>query len=175
MHGIKSDNVPLTYLPHGSTARVSLKLQNVELPFESVHALLTGSTRRCTADAPFWQHPGHLVFLPAVPARFNEVQVPPQLQMEALPAAAAGTSFAPKTPKTSEEDAPQNQLGARERNPSVVQLLEQPTIYRGSSLWCAPLQPNAISALSIAILRACLCNASVRLWSGFCMTDMQAV
>ncbi|KAK9916203.1 hypothetical protein WJX75_010017 [Coccomyxa subellipsoidea] len=24
------------------------------------------------ADAPFWQHPGHLVFLPAVPARFKE-------------------------------------------------------------------------------------------------------
>lgn len=126
-----------------------------------MHALLTGSTRCCTADAPFWQHPGHLVFLPAVPARFKQLQAFP---------AAAGTSSAPnKTPKASDEDAPQNQPGARERNPSVVQLLEQPTIYRGSSLWCAPLQPSAMSAWSIDEVRACLCSVSARLWSGCCM------
>jgi hypothetical protein len=75
-----------------------------------------------------------------------------------------------KTPKASEEDAPQNQPGARERNPSVVQLLEQPTIFRGSSLWCAPLQPSANPPMKVAEFGACLCKASARLCSGFCMS-----
>ncbi|EIE26082.1 hypothetical protein COCSUDRAFT_61078 [Coccomyxa subellipsoidea C-169] len=81
------------------------------------------------ADAPFWQHPGHLVFLPAVPARFKPMRAA---------AMQNGSASAPtKTPTETEEDAPENQPGARERNPSVVELLEQPTIYRGSSLWHA--------------------------------------
>ena len=43
----------------------------------------------------------------------------------------------PKDPKVLPVNAPDAQPGARRRNPSAVQLLEQPAIYRGSSLWCA--------------------------------------
>ena len=81
------------------------------------------------ADAPFWQHPGHLVFLPAVPARFTQEQV-----AETRPHTAVNGA---KDPKVVPVNSPDAQPGARRRNPSAVQLLEQPAIYRGSSLWCA--------------------------------------
>lgn len=82
------------------------------------------------ADAPFWQHPGHLVFLPAVPARFtaaqgNEVQVNGAQPAHALH---------PRSFHVAPRNAPSAQPGARVRKPSAVQLLETPVIYRGRSL-----------------------------------------
>ncbi len=113
----------------------------------------------CCADAPFWQHPGHLVFLPAVPARFKPVR---------YAAMQNGSASAPtKTPTETEEDAPENQPGARERNPSVVQLLEQPTIYRGSSLWCAPK--------GSVLINICCCCSVLFQCSVACVIAVQAL
>ncbi|CAL8470328.1 g9870 [Coccomyxa elongata] len=84
-------------------------------------------------DAPFWQHPGHLVFLPAVPARFTAAQVNEVQVNGAQPAHA----MHPRPFRVAPRNAHNAQPGARVRNPSAVQLLETPVIYRGSSLWHA--------------------------------------
>ncbi len=100
------------------------------------------------ADAPFWQHNGYTVFLPAVHAVYDpdaQDNAPPRanggFQLPALDIDLFRTATHKRVPPRSDHEA-RNPF-ARNRNPSVVHLTEQPPIYRGSSFWCAPGQSGS--------------------------------
>ena len=93
------------------------------------------------ADAPFWQHPGYTLFLPGVHAVYD----PTVQDVSDLNGYTSKKDTDPlrmathkRVPLRSETHKWANNPFARNRNPSVVHLCEQPPIYRGSSFWCAP-------------------------------------